>query len=151
MGWWGFCPRTFCHPLRALGEFSPCIRLCSALLSYLTDRVVRMLIKIGKRPTRRRSTSRKRVASPQLRATRVKDPCYCTRLTDESLRKAEAESTYNLDLLDGKLRCADCGAFVSARYSEQHKRLVLVPSPHARYKAPPDPPRKRDYSKRVPR
>ena len=110
-----------------------------------------MLIKVGRKPTRKPSRSRRRISTPQLRATRVKDPCYCSRLSDESLRKAEAESGDNLDLLDGKLRCADCGAFVSARYSEQSKRLVLFPSPHSHHKAPPDPPRKRDYSKRVPR
>ncbi len=110
-----------------------------------------MLIKVGKKPRRKASRSRLRVSSSGFAGPKIKDPCYGTQLSPESLRKAEAESIHNLDLLDGKLRCDDCGAFVSARYSEQHKRLVLFPSPHTRYKAPPSPPRKRFDTKRIPR
>ena len=85
-------------------------------------------------------------ARPLFTAPKIKDECY-RRLTEESNAQAEAarlEGT--LEDLDGKLRC-ECGASVGARKTSMGD--YLVPTRHSVYKEKRQPPRKRDYGKRI--
>jgi hypothetical protein len=91
-----------------------------------------------------------RIALARLSSTfRPKDPCYGP-LTGESQRRAaEAHAMFNLDLLDGKLKCNGCGKMVSAMLDAATGSFLVSPRPHERYKEPRQPARKRDYGKRM--
>jgi hypothetical protein len=79
---------------------------------------------------------------PLFSASRLKDPCYGP-LTDESQRRAaEAHAMFNLDLLDGKLKCDGCGGMVSATLDAATSSFLVRPRPHERHKEPRQPPRK---------
>jgi hypothetical protein len=90
-----------------------------------------------------------RIALALSSAFRPKDPCYGP-LTEESQRRAaEAHTMFNLDLLDGKLKCNGCGKMVSATLDAATGSFLVSPRPHERYKKPRQPARKRDYGKRM--
>lgn len=75
-------------------------------------------------------------ASPKL-----KDPCY-GRLNEANQKQAEAaQLSSTLFMLDGKLRCVDCGQFVGAK-KRAEGGFEPDPRPHERYKEPCRPPLK---------
>jgi len=83
-----------------------------------------------------------------VRGPKLKDPCYGS-LSDVDQKRAEsAQLSSTLFMLEGKLRCVDCGQFVGAQ-NRTEGGFVPDPRPHERFKEPRRPPRKRDYGKRI--
>jgi len=84
-----------------------------------------------------------------VRGPKLKDPCYGS-LSDVDQKRAEAaQLSSTLFMLEGKLRCVDCAQFVGAKKSTMGNYFETDPRPHERYKEPRQPPRKRDYGKRI--
>jgi hypothetical protein len=79
---------------------------------------------------------------------RLKDPCY-GRLNEADQKQAAAHQlSSTLFMLEGKLRCVECGQFVGAKMRTEGG-YEPDPRPHEKYKEPRQPPRKRDYGKRM--
>jgi hypothetical protein len=83
-------------------------------------------------------------SSRPLFTPKLKDPCWGRNLRNpdpKALENHELAST--LWMLEGKLRCDDCGQFVGAKKRSEGGGFETDPRPHERYKEPRRPARKR--------
>lgn len=84
-----------------------------------------------------------------VRGPKLKNPCYGSLSDADQKRAEEAQLASTLFMLEGKLRCVDCGQFVGAKKSVMGSYYEPYPRPHERYKEPRQPPRKRGPYKRM--
>jgi hypothetical protein len=81
-----------------------------------------------------------------VRQPKLKDPCYGSLSDADQKRAEEAQLASTLFMLEGKLRCLDCGALVGAKKSVMGSYYEPYPRPHERPK-----PRRQRPLKRGPR
>jgi hypothetical protein len=84
-----------------------------------------------------------------MRGPKLKDPCYGSLSEADQKRAEEAQLASTLFMLEGKLRCLDCGALVGAKKSIMSSYYEPYPRPHERPRPTRQAPRKRGPYKRM--
>jgi hypothetical protein len=84
-----------------------------------------------------------------VRGPKLKDACYGPLSEVDQQRPEAAQLSSTLFMLEGKLRCVDCGQFVGAE-KRTEGGFEPDPRPHERYNEPRQPPRKPGAGRNIP-